>query len=150
MVQDTLLCAQQHLGQFQGQTVGELQAWMRAILINNLRNARRRFRAGSIRDLERERPLNTGWTEQGAARSLADSETPSRFVQSAEQNSRLVAALDALPADYRLAVTMRNFDRSSFAEIGRSLNRSEAAARKLWLRAIDQLGRLLGVEDEIR
>jgi RNA polymerase sigma-70 factor, ECF subfamily len=148
LVQETLLCAQLNLGQFQGQSVGELRAWVRAILINKLRTARRRFRRGSMRDLARESPLDAGLEGQGPIHALVDGDTPSRQAVACEQNSRLAAAIESLPEDYRLAILMRNFDRSSFAEIGQSLNRSEAAARKLWLRAIERLGKLLGTADE--
>ncbi len=149
VVQETLLCAQRHLGQFQGRTVGELRAWLRAILLNNLRTARRRYCRGGMRDLARERTIEGGLLEQGPQHALVDSDTPSRQIVAGEQDAQLKAALDTLPDDYRLAVLMRNFDRSSFAEIGRVLGRSEAAARKLWLRAIDRLAKLLGAEDEL-
>lgn len=44
--------------------------------------------------------------------------------------------LRKLPEDYARVIMLRNFQQLSFCEIGEQMERSEAAAGKLWDRAI--------------
>jgi RNA polymerase sigma factor (sigma-70 family) len=44
-----------------------------------------------------------------------------------------------LPSEMRAAITLRNRDRRTFAEIGEELQVSSEAARRLWARGIEQL-----------
>src|SRR5262245_56759774 len=53
VVQETFLEAQRDFRRFQGQTEQELLAWLRRILLNNLADARRRYRRGGKRDIAR-------------------------------------------------------------------------------------------------
>jgi len=57
----------------------------------------------------------------------------------AEQSLLLAAALDALPNDYRKGLLMRHFDNLSYAEIAKSLDRTESATRMIWVRALTKL-----------
>ena len=150
VVQETLLKAQCHLARFEGDTEAEFRAWLRTILLNCVRDATRRFQAGSKRDLTRERELHAVLSERGDAHHLASLETPSKQVMAAEQAAALRAALSLLPDDYRQVVVLRNIERQSFAAIGQVMNRNADAARKLWLRAVDRLRELLGAPDESR
>jgi RNA polymerase sigma-70 factor, ECF subfamily len=50
-----------------------------------------------------------------------------------------------LPPDDQAVVLLRHFDCLSFEEIGRRLDRSPDAARKLWGRAIVRLQHLMEV-----
>src|SRR4051794_14358604 len=56
IVQETLLRAHERRDQFQGTTDGELTAWLRQILVNQLAEALRRY-TRQARDLNRERSL---------------------------------------------------------------------------------------------
>src|SRR5271168_2024112 len=56
VVQQTLLQAQEKLGQYRGQTEAELAAWLRKILVNVLADALRTFGAAK-RDVALERSL---------------------------------------------------------------------------------------------
>src|SRR5260370_22975124 len=58
VVQETLLKAWQALDQFPGKTEGEVQAWLRTILANTLKDALRRFGGGN-RHVARERALHS-------------------------------------------------------------------------------------------
>jgi DNA-directed RNA polymerase specialized sigma24 family protein len=51
----------------------------------------------------------------------------------------LYAALDALSADHRRVIVLRNLELRSFVEIGALMNRSADAVRKLWVRALEEL-----------
>jgi RNA polymerase sigma factor (sigma-70 family) len=51
----------------------------------------------------------------------------------------LCRALDSLPDDYRQVIALRYWENLDFDEIGQRMGRSAAAARKLWLRAVERL-----------
>jgi RNA polymerase sigma-70 factor (ECF subfamily) len=56
-----------------------------------------------------------------------------------EQDQALQEALQRLPDAYRKVITWRYQQERSFEEIGKLLQRSPEAARKLWARAIERL-----------
>ena len=72
---------------------------------------------------------------------------PSELAISAETRQALDRAVGALPVDYQRVVQMRNFESRSFAAIGLELGRTGEAARKLWVRTIEQLANTLDVDD---
>jgi RNA polymerase sigma-70 factor (ECF subfamily) len=145
LVQETLLEAQHDIGQFRGASETDLLAWLRQILDHNLRDVRRRYLEADKRCVGREEPLADGSSE---AAVLADSiDTPSVQVSNDEQVQRLCRAMRKLPQDYQRVIQMRNWELLSFAEIGSRLQRSEEAARKLWVRAIERLQHELGAAD---
>jgi RNA polymerase sigma-70 factor (ECF subfamily) len=65
--------------------------------------------------------------------------SPSGEAMEHEQDQALQAALGRLPEDYRRVIALRHQEDLSFEEIGRLLQRSPDAARKLWARAIERL-----------
>jgi RNA polymerase sigma-70 factor (ECF subfamily) len=127
-----------------GSTEGELRSWLRTILLNSVRDAARRYQAGSKRDIRRERELQAVLSDQGDAAPFSQPESPSCQLMAAEHVDGLRAALLQLPADYRQVILLRNIERLPFQEIGERMQRSNEAARKLWVRAIDRLRELLG------
>jgi RNA polymerase sigma-70 factor (ECF subfamily) len=144
LVQDTMLKAQRGFDAFAGSSEGELRSWLRTILLNSVRDAARRYQAGSKRDIRRERELQAVLSDQGDAAPFSQPESPSRQLMAAEHVDSLRAALLQLPADYRQVILLRNIERLPFQEIGERMQRSNEAARKLWVRAIDRLRELLG------
>ncbi len=137
LVQETLLEAQNQIGEFRGASEADLLAWLRQILNHNLQDIRRRYFRAEKRRIDREQPLSDG---SGMRDALADStDSPSVLVSNDEQAQRLCQALTCLREDYRQVIQMRNWQLMSFSEIGSRLNRSEDAARKLWVRALEQL-----------
>jgi RNA polymerase sigma-70 factor (ECF subfamily) len=76
--------------------------------------------------------------------------SPSSLVAAQEQDAVLRQALERLPEEYHRVVMWRNYDRLPFDEIGRRLDRSAEAARKLWVRAVEQLQQGLSTTDEPR
>jgi RNA polymerase sigma-70 factor (ECF subfamily) len=131
LVQQTLAAAIRSEHQFRGQSVGELRAWLRAILRTEVAAFRRRYSGTAARDVGRE----TSLLEAVAA----DFQTPIRAAIQVERNQQMADAVGQLPDEYRRAVILRLEDSLSFAEIGRRLGRSEEAARKLFTRALDRL-----------
>jgi RNA polymerase sigma-70 factor (ECF subfamily) len=143
LVQETFLRAQAHLAQFRGKTPEELFVWLRRILLNYLANCGRHYRETAKRQLNRECGLTD--TPLGQLRELFASATESPPVRLAaiEEADEVDRALTQLPEHYRQAIHLRNRDDLPFEEIGRLMGRSEEAARKLWVRAIEQLQELL-------
>jgi RNA polymerase sigma-70 factor, ECF subfamily len=146
LVQQTFLDAERGFPEFRGQTEQELLAWLRRILENRAGQAVRQYRLAAKRDVRSERPLSA-W---GDLQLAADIETPSRQVATAEEADRLVLALSRLPGHYQDVIRLRNTERKSFEEIGALMGRSPEAARKLWVRAIEQLRVALDTDDESR
>lgn len=148
LVQETFLEAHRDFGRFRGGSEDDLRAWLRAILHHNALNAGLRYRATGKRDVTREVPIRPD-PDDGPWRALVDvQETPSAQVVQREQDEALKQALARLPEVYRQVVQWRNYEDCSYEEIGRRLDRSPEAARKLWTRAIDELTRLLEAADE--
>lgn len=136
LVQETFLEAQRDFARFQGATEAEWLAWLRRILVNNAGNFTRRFRTGK-RDAGREVMLGSA---DSAGPVLPDSLlTPSSQAMEREEAAALQQALARLSDDYRRVLVLRYQDGRSFAEIGRLLERSAEAARKLWARAMERL-----------
>jgi RNA polymerase sigma-70 factor (ECF subfamily) len=138
LVSETFLDAQRLFDRFQGDSEAELRAWLRKLLLNNLGDFSRHYQGTLARDLGREVPLQPGSTADGP-RVPADSATPSRVLGEAEQAEALRRAVERLPEDYRAVLAWRYQDALSFEEIGQRLGRTANAARKLWLRAVQQL-----------
>ncbi len=143
LVQETLLAAQRGFGRFEGRTDAELRAWLRRILLNQVSGSIHHYGVAK-RDVRRERELEEILHDQRYAAYLADDcETPSKGVIESERREALAIALRQLPKHYRQALISRNFDGQSFVEIGLDMDLTEAAARKLWLRAISALRKAL-------
>lgn len=142
LVQDTFLEAQRDFARFHGTTQEELLAWLRRILLNNLADARIRFRAGK-RDLRREVALDDPPHQELRNGLTHDADSPGARLVALEQAEALREALSRLPEASRQIIQWRNYDLCSFAEIGRRLGKSEEAARKAWVRAVEHLQKLL-------
>ena len=141
LVQDTFLEAQRDFNCFHGRTEAELLAWLRQILLNNMRDAAQRYHGTAKRQVSREVPLSPLDDTSGYDGETlpAKANPPSWPARQLEQSSAIESALEQLPEDYREIVELRNFQLLDFADIGRQMNRSADASRKLWSRAIKVL-----------
>jgi RNA polymerase sigma-70 factor, ECF subfamily len=146
MVQETFLRAQRGIDGFRGRTANEWRLWLRSILVRNLAEEGRRFRATAKRQIDREVALPHG-TRFDCART---SESPSSHLARREREAVLLAALERLPAHYRDVVIWHHREQLSFDEIGQRLGNSAEAARKLWTRALGRLRKELGPIDDSR
>jgi RNA polymerase sigma-70 factor (ECF subfamily) len=138
LVQETFLKAHRHFDRFHGETEGELLAWLRQLLLNNLASFRRLFVTGK-RHVAREVTLDGGDSSSRVRELCADAPSPSEQALGHERDQTLQRALGCLPEDYRHALTLRYVEGHSFEEIGRATGRSANAARKLWARAVERL-----------
>jgi RNA polymerase sigma-70 factor (ECF subfamily) len=140
LVQDTFLEAQRRFGQFDGDSNGQLRAWLRSLLLHKAAKLGRRYHGTHKRQLSREIPLGRdGASTVHPSEVASRGPSPSVLVTADEQKRRLLQAIDRLPDDYRAVMTLRYQEALPFDEIGRRLGRSADAARMLWARAVDRL-----------
>ena len=141
LVQEALLQAHRDWGKFVGRTETELRRWLRRILLHKIAHAVRRYRLVERRRIAREISLDSGAFDGDADWLAADQTSPRGRAVRREEEIALSAALDRLPERMRSAVLWRHREACSFDELGRRLDCSNVAARKLWLRALEQLQR---------
>lgn len=134
IVQEAFLVGFQRLAQLRGRTPEEFLGWLAAIVRNRAKDHRGRTNpAGPL-------PERSGGEELLPAPGL----TPSKDLARREEAARLRAAMERLPHDYRQVLEMRNFERLRYQAIASRMNRSLAAVRWLWLRAVRKLRDELG------
>jgi RNA polymerase sigma-70 factor (ECF subfamily) len=138
LVQDTFVEAQRDFSAFRGRTQADLLAWMRQILLNNLRDARKHFAAAARRESSRAL-AEYGSPEAASGKAVQEGETPSWLAELREERELLERALDRLAPDHRQVLTLRNLELKSFVEIAGTMQRTPDAVRKLWGRAIAAL-----------
>jgi RNA polymerase sigma-70 factor (ECF subfamily) len=143
-VQDTLLGAYRDFDTFHGCSRDELRAWLRKILENNLAVFRRRYRGTRKRQVALEIPIDVATAGADRRDWACESASPSARATLGEQTAALMAALARMPEDYRRVILWYQFDQLTFEEVGRRLNRSGEAARKIWSRALNRLTEELG------
>jgi RNA polymerase sigma-70 factor, ECF subfamily len=145
MVQEAFLEAHRIFGRFHGQSLDELLAWMRAILLNKLADFERHYQGTDKRRIDRE----VAWEAAGAPAGLlaAAGPSPSGAAAEDEEARRLRAALEQLPPHYRQVLVWRQWEDLPFEEIARRLDRTVDAARMIWWRAVERLQRELGPPD---
>jgi|SRR6516225_5444722 RNA polymerase sigma-70 factor (ECF subfamily) len=146
LVQETFLEAHRDFARFQGKSEAELLAWLRQLLLYNLSNFTRRYRATAKRDVAREVALEAGSSSAPKGEELiAGTSSPSGQALEQERAEALARALERLPEDYRLVVTLHHKEQRSFEEIADQMQRTVAAVRKLWQRAIERLQKELEI-----
>lgn len=140
IVQDTLLAAVQAFDHFQGNAEEDLRRWLRRLLLNNLVDHARRYRGARKRDARREAALETASPSgEHTFDPPASTPTPSRVLMAEEENDAIHRALERLPEDYRLVLLLRFQEDLSYEEIGKLMDLTPNAARKLWARAMKRL-----------
>jgi RNA polymerase sigma-70 factor (ECF subfamily) len=140
LVQETFLEAQRDFKQFQGSSPDEFRAWLRQVLLNNLGAFTRRFRTTSKRSIALEIALSANGSSPGVGDRLAESNlSPSAVAIEHEQVVAFRRALERLPEDCRRIVMLRFEEGRSFEEIGLLTDRSPAATRRAWARAMQRL-----------
>lgn len=140
IVQETFLEAQRDFGQFTGTTAAELKAWLARLMMNNVANFARHYKATDKRQVAREvgLPAPTPTLPEGSG-IPGDTPTPSVEMMAGERAEALQKAIARLPEDYRQVINWRINEDRPFPEIAELMGRSENAVRKLWFRAIEQL-----------
>ena len=150
LVQETHLEAHKGFADFSGGTRADFFSWLRKILLHNVADFRRRFCQSSIRDVNREVSIDHRAFNDDQDLNIqlaASASSPSSNMIRHEEEGLLHQALNGLPEHYRQVVIWRHKEKQSYQEIGLRLNRSEEAARKLWVRAIEMLAERLSVRE---
>lgn len=140
ILQSALLRSFERLEQFDGRDSQSLMSWLARIAENEIRD-----RADYFGRQRRDAALDVSIEDAlggipGAARSVL-----SRMLID-ERLTRLVRALEELPAHHREIIVLRRLEELSFPEIGTRLGKSEDACRMLFARAMAAL--TLGMKDE--
>lgn len=151
IVQQSYVRAIERFDDFDGTDPHQLMAWLRQIMSNEMKQARRAL-TSEKRDWRRER-ATTALDSQGqtGAFEVADSlPTPGTQALANEQAAAIMVAMQRLSEDHRQVIELRNWQRISFAEIAEKMNRSENAVTKLWFRALVRLESELERQNELR
>jgi RNA polymerase sigma-70 factor (ECF subfamily) len=144
LVQETLLEAYRDFDRFHGESEGELLAWLRRLLLNNVADFTRRYRATDKRRLDREvAPAGDSSGDPGGDLAAAGP-SPSSEAEAGELAEAVLRVLDRLPEEYRRVIVLRYQDGRPFEEIGTELGLTANAARKLLLRAVERVRDELG------
>lgn len=145
VLQETFCEAHRDFASFRGGTLPEFVAWIRQILVHNLKRCADRHVYAARRDVRREVNVEdlAARLDQSTARldaMIADGATsPSLRVERQQQQLQIANLVANLPPDYRDVIVMRHFQSMSFDDIAGVMDRSAGAVRMLWLRAIKQL-----------
>lgn len=138
LVQETFILAQRDFMSFEGDSPGELLAWLRRILEHQLQDQVRYYKKTQKRAVNREVPLDR--SGYAVSRDLASGgATPIDEVALSEEQRRIRLAVERLPDDYRRVLALRTWQRLPLDEVGRQMGRSADAAGKLWMRAVECL-----------
>jgi len=139
LVQETFIEARRQFADFNGNDNEQLAAWLRQILRFKVADSVRRYRKTAKRAVDREVPLTGVDSRPGAEELLIAPESrPARRHERADREA-LLHALARLPEHYRQIVKLRQWEGRRFDEIGVLMQRSPAAAQRLWARAIRRL-----------
>ncbi len=139
LVQEVLLRASRESVDFRGTSEAQLEAWLREILSNCVKDSVRHNRR-QMRDIRLEqRQIHVG---------ISDSEpSPSEQVRRRETDDLIWQAVERLSEDHRTIILLKQQKGLSFVEIGERMQRSPDAVRMLWSRALVALGEQLGGAD---
>ena len=114
----------------------------RGAVVDAVRAIRARKRGGGRATLRLSR---SDWSHTGMLESLVAGVAPgpSTEAEQWDEQRKLLAAFEQLPADHRRVLGLRQFEGLSAAETGQRMGRSEDAVNSLYRRALEAWGGLL-------
>lgn len=142
IVQQALVDAWRGQASFRGTTHPERLAWLRTILTRAIMRQDRDLLKTEKRGAGREKTLQSAIDRDSVLLeqlAIGRERDPGSLAGQAEQTLLLADTLDKLPEDYRQVLTFRHIDGLSHQEIAKRLDRSTAATRMLWIRALEAL-----------
>ena len=149
VTQEAFIKAYRALPSFRGESA--FYTWLYMIVINTAKNY--------LVALGRRAPTTTGFDNEEAegfedAEQLRDASTPESELEGKEIAATVNRAMDALPADLRTAITLREIEGLSYEEIASVMNCPVGTVRSRIFRARDaiaaELRPLLGTEKHRR
>lgn len=138
VVQETLLAAFQTLDGFEDRGPGSFRAWLERILDCRAKDQVKRHVVAGRRSVRREQSRASGVLDDHERASTA---SPSSVASHREETDALARALAAMEGDDRRVLELVRDHGKDFAVVGRAMERSSDAARKLYARAVVRLGR---------
>ena len=153
VVQETLMEAYKHFPDFRGEGERSWMAWLRRILIHQVSGLVEKQVLTKKRSVRREVSLEwwRGRVNDSAAcfenALVSGLSSPSVAAQRREHAVLLADRLAELSDPHREVIVLRNLEGLPFDEVARRMGRSPVAVRILWLRALEQLRRLQGMEN---
>lgn len=149
LVQETMFVGYEKFEEFHGDTKEQFLGWLRQTLVNRCVDADRQFRQAQKRRLDAEVALQGGVSSERPETMLPDgNDSPSRVAYVHEREEIVEKALQSLPIEYQQVIRLRAWEGLQFDHIGKRMGRSSEAARKLWFRALEQLGEILRTSHE--
>lgn len=149
IVQETIIEAQRDFAQFRGQSKKELRAWLKRIVLNNVKNTRRHLSAAKRSPRQgRELSLDRDSAAGLAGVVAAPGRTPSSLASQDEILARLPQAMASLPPADREVIELYHGTGLTFRDVADRLGCSADAARMRWYRALDRLKTLLSFDDD--
>lgn len=150
IVQQTMIEAHRAMKQFRGESEQELGGWLRRIMARNLADEIRKFRRVK-RDAGLEQSLQAAFDDSSMCleRYLAgDHSSPEQRAIRNEQLLRLATAVESLPDDQRMTVTLHHLQGMSAAEIARQMGKTEVSVAGLLRRGLKRLRELMSESAE--
>ena len=147
LIQQTMVEAHEGLERFDGDGEAAWKAWLKKMLQHNVVDAARHYKEADKRDVRRERSADASAAPAGGL--SGDDPTASRLAADAERDAELMAAVAALPEDYRRVLTLRTIEQRPFGEVAETLGRSVPATQMLWTRAVRKLEESLRDRSEL-
>lgn len=137
IVQSSFIRVIENFEDFRGQTSGELKAWIKRIVKNEINRVHRTY-STEKRNTKREVSLSPR-TDDSLAIGITPidtEETPSSGSLKSEQRRRVHDILAQLKPEHAEVIRLRNIESLSYKEIGETMGRSEKSASQLWYRAM--------------
>lgn len=142
IVQQTFLLAHREFGQFRGEQVGELIAWLVRILERTVQQAVREHVTTQSRAVGREQSLQPG--DDGNVIPLEGREvSPSRRAMLGEEAIHLANCLMKLPENQQEAVRLRHLEGWTLEEISKRLEVTPSAVAGYLKRGMHSLRKLM-------
>ncbi len=149
IVQNSMLRAVEQLPQYRGGTEAEFKGWLRQILVNETRLARRGF-ATDKRDVRREQGLNASESGTVSHEPADQGLTPATDALADEQALAVKRLISGLPETYQTVIRLRNWEEMSFEQIGHRMGMSTSGVAKIWYRALVEIQKIYQRENESR
>ena len=135
LIQETFFDAQRCFQDFRGSTPGELHAWLKTILSNNVQDVWRQYAVSQKRQISLELPLASD--ERDVKKNGSESGSPSALFQKQERIVAVQRVLNAMPAHYAMVIRLRHWEALSFETIAAKMEKTPDAVRQLWYRALE-------------
>ena len=133
VAQDTFIRAYRAMGNFRGDA--QFSTWLHRIAVNTAKNhlvAHKRRPPGDDVDIEDAEQFESGLR-------LRDNDTPERELMRHEMEQTVMRAVEALPEELRVAITLREVDGLSYEEIAKQMQCPIGTVRSRIFRARDAI-----------